>query len=142
MRLLMCPLLVLSLFGCQETTAPDVEYGTARIAWWASSRSVIEIHDTVRVGVPFEVGVNTFGDNSCWGVERTTVHTGEFGAVIAPYNKSFEVNGGGCWPIISNVQHRTILTFTTPGEKTVSVRARDYENGHPIQVDVTLTVRP
>lgn len=82
----------------------------------------------------------TFGFSGCWGVDRTVVAVNERGALITPHNKSYETPGSACTAVIASIPHRITLTFTTPGEKTITVLARDFETGANRPVDVTVTV--
>lgn len=107
-----------------------------------SSKSIVMVADTIRAGVPFAVTVNTFGNDSCWGLERTKVVNTESGAIIAPYNRNYGEPNTMCLATIQGIAHSTMLTFATAGEKTLRVRAHDFETGAPRQLDFTIVVRP
>lgn len=131
-----------ALVACQDSTGPQLEFGNASIGKPTSSKSVVALSEQPKVNAPIELTVNTFGYNGCWGRTRTELIATEQGAIIIPYNGQLGNPRAACLSVEVEITHRVSLTFRSPGTKTITVLARDYETGANRQVDVSLTVTP
>jgi hypothetical protein len=138
-RVLACVLVPLA--ACRDTTAPIVGANAALIQPSFSSVPVIWVVGEARAGRPFDVQINTFGLNSCWAKDRTDVQPGAL-VVITPYNRSIERQGAGCFEALNRIEHVVTLSYPTPGEKQVLIRGRAFDTHAPIQLPVTLVVKP
>ncbi|MBL0171320.1 MAG: hypothetical protein IPP90_11410 [Gemmatimonadaceae bacterium] len=136
--------LLLASVACHDATGPDNPAdGAALLAPMFSSLSLIELSPTqLRAGQPFELTVNTFGADGCWGRERTDVSVGRRGITVTPYNRALAVTNVGCTQALSRIPHRVTLLLATPGEHRLTVRGTDFESRKPLVVIITLTVLP
>lgn len=129
--------------ACGDVTRPDADLADAALVNLAiSSVSVISVTEIPKAGQPFEVRVQSYGLDGCWVADRTVVDVTESGAVITPYNRSNAMQGTACTLAIVGIPHRIMLTFNTPGPKTLVVRARDFTTREPVRHEVTITVVP
>lgn len=145
MRLAILTAATLALLGCRDTTAPapiaDVD-NTGLLAPIFSSQSMIELPLNPRAGVPFELRINSFGEDGCWSFDRTEVVADAQSARITPYNKSHASATTGCTMAIVRIPHIVTLTFATPGTKELLIRGRDFQTRAPAQYPVVLVVQP
>lgn len=133
--------ILMPVAACRDTTAPIVGTNAALIQPSFSSVPVIWVVGEARAGRPFDVQINTFGLNSCWAKDRTEVQAGAL-VVITPYNRSNDRQGTGCFEAVSRIEHVVTLSYPTPGEKQVLIRGRAFDTRAPIQLLVTLVVKP
>lgn len=129
----------ISLIACAEPTAPELEYGNGRINLRISSLSTIVFTNNAFAGRPFDLQVVTWG-GGCTELDRTTVRATDRGAIVLPYDRL--TAEPACTKILRSIRHNATLTFSTPGEKVITVRAHDFETGEPTVAEITITVRP
>lgn len=139
-RLIMCVSLVW-LAGCREATAPQAELSTVAAVWINNPNApALTVPASAHVGESFEVQVITAGSSGCTQVARTTVTSNASGTLIAPYNRQPTGSGFACTAVISSVLHRVTLTFSTPGTKTIWLRARNFDTGEVIHLSAVVTI--
>lgn len=145
MRLALYALAAVSLLACRDTTAPapiaDVS-NAALLSPIFSSQSMVELPMNPRAGVPFELRINSFGEDGCWSFDRTEVITDGQSARITPYNRNNATATTGCTQAIVRIPHFVSLTFATPGPKELLIRGRDFQTRAPAQYPITLVVQP
>ncbi len=135
--------LIAALTACRDSTAPDADLADAALVNLAiSSMSVISVTETPKVGIPFELRVQSYGLDGCWVADRAVVSTNESSATITPYNRSNASPTMGCTAAIISIPHRIMLSFASPGLKTIVVRARDFNTRAPVRFELSITVVP
>lgn len=134
---------IVASFACHDATRPDADLADAALVNPAiSSVQVISVTEVPKAGRPFEVRVQSYGLDGCWVADRAVVDLNESIATIIPYNRSNAGPSVGCQDIIIAIPHRVMLTFNTPGQKSLVVRARDFTTRQPLRFAVTVTVAP
>lgn len=77
------------------------------------------------VGTSVSVVVSTFG-NSCVSEHSIGVHEVADGFRLTPYDRRY-TGPDGCADLFATLPHPTELVFSSPGEKTLTVRGRRVE---------------
>ncbi len=108
-------LLVLVLSGCDWIMGPNDRRHRGAVA-------SVQVADTVRAGISFDVTILTGGPDGCWSKDRTEVHTDGLAATIAPYD--MERRGGVCTLEPVTIQHTATLTFAQSGQGRIEVLGR------------------
>lgn len=135
--------LVLATAACTNSTGPEeVPEGAAFVYSESSSLSVVSFSSTARVGVPFELTVNTYGLDGCWVRARTDVSTRRGETTVTPFNRSSASSGSGCAQVIARIPHHVTLTIATAGEHRLLIRGFDLARRTPTVVNSSITVLP
>lgn len=129
--------------ACRDTTAPEIDVMDAALVNLAiSSVPVLQVTSIPHAGQAFEVRVQSYGLDGCWVADRAVVTSNELSATITPFNRSTASATSGCTQAIIAIPHRVMLTFSSAGQKTIILRARDFSTGAPLQLEVPVTVVP
>lgn len=100
----------------------------------------LEAPDSVEVGQPFVVAVETYG-GGCISHEETEVEfTGE-GAEFRPFDRrSIPGKNGTCNDDLAYIPHEATLRFETPGSKEIRIHGRRVSFGEDEVVQIPITV--
>lgn len=98
----------------------------------------INVPDTVRVGVPFEVSVRTYG-NSCVAKDRTEVRTEGGRVQVRPYD--LNATKTGCMDILMQFEHTAAVTFNQAGVREIEFRGRSLPADTAVTIVRSVVVR-
>lgn len=115
-----------SLGGCSDAVAPVESLQIAVIGDFSDDAPRIAVPDTVAVGQPFSVTVESYG-NSCVRLGRTEVAVLPGGAVVTPLD--FVSTGGICRDVLLTFRHEASLSLDSIGMNRVFVRGREVPEG-------------
>lgn len=91
---------------------------------------VIEVADTVRVGEPVSINVNSIGENGCWVADGGTMTQSGDSILIAVYDR--HSGAPACTQIWTDrLQHHFSATFHTPGTNVIRAFGRRLRAGAP-----------
>jgi hypothetical protein len=99
---------------------------------------VLNAPDTVRAGVPFEVGVRTYG-NDCVTKDRTEVRTEGQRVQIRPYD--YRRTAIACQDILRVFDHEAVVTLDQPGVRQIQFRGRTLPADTVVTLVRSLVVR-
>ena len=102
---------------------------------------VIEVPDTVVAGVPFTVGVHTYG-GGCERMGPTELTVDARSAVVVPYDFTETGDDVACTAILKTFDHEVALRLDVPGEATVTIRGREEPSNTVREYPRRVWVRP
>ena len=114
-------LAAIALGGCAGATAPAAPRVVGVIAVNGPPRP-LAVPDTVRVGVPFEVEVVTYGSGSCTRPDGATVRVTGSVAEVTPYDR--HTVQYACTDDLRAYPRQVALRFEAAGAAVVRVRGR------------------
>lgn len=115
-----------ALAGCSDGIRPVERLDVAVIGYFFEDAPRIAVPDTVTVGQPFTVAVESYG-NSCVRLGRTEVAVVPGGAVVTPLD--FVATGGPCQDILLTFRHQASVSLNSVGASRVVVRGREVPEG-------------
>lgn len=121
-RLTLFVLTLLPLAGCYDLFGPEEELLIGVVSHY-SEPIVIDLPDTVQVGVAFPVRVRTYG-GGCERIGPTEVTSQDGGVLVVP--RDFTKTGAGvaCTDELRWFDHEAEVVLQTPGSATVTIRGR------------------